>query len=78
MEYCKSKLLWVDQGCIDQYDEVEKQVAVESMDLVYGLRKFPVALLYTSIKSKEHLRPFGKAPEGTNCSDRQVHGIAFR
>jgi hypothetical protein len=55
MEYCKSGLLWVDQECINQYDEVEKEVAVQNMDLVYSLSTYPVALLHVSIKSKEHL-----------------------
>lgn len=49
MEYCENELLWVDQGCINQYDKVEKEVTVQTMDLVYSLSKFPVASLHVSI-----------------------------
>jgi len=44
---------WIDQECFDQNDEVERQAAMESMDMVYNLSDFPVALLEMTLESSE-------------------------
>src|SRR5277367_2167058 len=37
--------IWIDQLCINQYDEIEKSIAIPVMDLVYGRAKVAVAIL---------------------------------
>jgi hypothetical protein len=44
---------WIDQECFDQNDEVERQAAMDAMDLVYNRSHFPVALLETTLESVE-------------------------
>lgn len=39
---------WIDKDCINQRDESEKQIAIQSMDLMYRFSR-PVACLTTSI-----------------------------
>ncbi|KIW97349.1 uncharacterized protein Z519_02741 [Cladophialophora bantiana CBS 173.52] len=43
--YIDCPYFWVDQECIDQEDEDEKEIAIQSMDLVYSRSQHPIALL---------------------------------
>ncbi|GAB7326521.1 hypothetical protein MBLNU13_g10508t1 [Cladosporium sp. NU13] len=51
----RSPHLWVDQDCINQEDYGEKQVAMDSMDLVYSWSKFPVGLMSTILESERDI-----------------------
>jgi hypothetical protein len=53
--YLNCKRFWIDKECIDQKNSREKEVAIQSMDLVYSLSKHPVALLSISIETNEEL-----------------------
>lgn len=55
VEYRGIELFWIDQECIEQTDSEEKQAAMQSMDQVYSLSKFPVGLLSVHIESGEHM-----------------------
>ncbi|KAE8340503.1 hypothetical protein BDV24DRAFT_164236 [Aspergillus arachidicola] len=46
---------WIDQECIDQENEAEKQRVVQSMEYVYSHSAFPVALLSVRIESENQL-----------------------
>jgi hypothetical protein len=46
---------WIDQECIDQENEHEKEDAVQNMDLVYYYSKYPVALLSAKVQSDKEL-----------------------
>lgn len=43
--------IWIDQYCIDQTNEIEKRISIDSMHLVYSGSEFPVALLSTVLKT---------------------------
>lgn len=47
---------WIDQECIDQDNEAEKQRAVQSIEYVYSYSAFPVALLSVRIESEDQLK----------------------
>lgn len=47
---------WIDQECIDQDNEAEKQRAVQSIEYVYSYSAFPVALLSVQIESEDQLK----------------------
>jgi Heterokaryon incompatibility protein (HET) len=49
------KHIWIDQECINQSDDEEKQTAVQSMDLVYRNSYKPVALMSVQIDSQVKL-----------------------
>lgn len=46
---------WIDQECIDQENEAEKQRAVQSIEYVYSHSALPVALLSVRIESEDQL-----------------------
>ena len=47
---------WIDQECIDQDNEAEKQRAVQSIEYVYSYSAFPVALLSVLFESEDQLK----------------------
>ncbi|KAE8162429.1 heterokaryon incompatibility protein-domain-containing protein [Aspergillus tamarii] len=58
--YCEDRWgpvqgFWLDQECIDQEDEAEKQRAIQSIEHVYSHSAFPVALLSVRIESQDQL-----------------------
>ncbi|KAE8364275.1 heterokaryon incompatibility protein-domain-containing protein [Aspergillus caelatus] len=60
-KYCESREgpvqgFWLDQECIDQENEAEKQRAIQSIEHVYSHSAFPVALLSVQIKSQDQLK----------------------
>lgn len=47
---------WIDKLCIDQLDSsIEKQVAIDSMDLVYKYSNYTVGLLFIRIDDEAHV-----------------------
>ncbi|EXJ72410.1 uncharacterized protein A1O5_04914 [Cladophialophora psammophila CBS 110553] len=46
--YIDCPYFWLDQECIDQEDEDEQEIAIQSMHLVYSRSQHPVALLSTA------------------------------
>lgn len=46
---------WIDKECINQKDPEEKEIAMQSMDLVYSMSKHPLGLLTRPIESQAHL-----------------------
>jgi hypothetical protein len=49
---------WIDRDCIDQTDSLqntEKEMAIQSMDLVYGHSQYPLGLLFLRLDSEEQL-----------------------
>jgi hypothetical protein len=53
--HMESPHLWVDQDCIDQTDKAKKQLAMDSMDLVYSGSKYPVGLMSTVLDSERDI-----------------------
>ncbi|KAF2459180.1 heterokaryon incompatibility protein-domain-containing protein [Lineolata rhizophorae] len=54
-DYCSCTLFWIDKECIDQEDSDKKELAMQSMDLVYSKSRYPVALLSVRIETEEEL-----------------------
>jgi len=53
VEAVSCRHFWIDQECFDQNNEVERQAAMEFMDMVYNWSRFSVALLETVLESVE-------------------------
>ncbi|RFU80417.1 hypothetical protein TARUN_1806 [Trichoderma arundinaceum] len=56
MKYVSARYLWIDQHCIDQRNGEEKEVGMQTMDRVYSLSKYPVALLSEPIERESELQ----------------------
>ncbi|KAI1468923.1 heterokaryon incompatibility protein-domain-containing protein [Daldinia caldariorum] len=54
-EYVGCRNIWIDNECIDQGNEAEKEAAIQSMHLVYSLSEWPIALLTRRINTAEEL-----------------------
>ncbi|MCJ1254529.1 hypothetical protein MMC24_002344 [Lignoscripta atroalba] len=50
-----ASLIWIDQECMDQRDSEEREIGMQSMDMVYSRSSLPLGLLSVSIESQEHL-----------------------
>lgn len=57
------KLIWIDQECIFQGDREDKEMGIQSMDLVYQRASHPVALLSLPMRSQLHLSALLKAKD---------------
>ena len=55
MRYVECDNLWIDRECIDQSDSDQKEIALQSMDLVYSFGKYPLALLSVEIRTAAEL-----------------------
>lgn len=64
VDYKNCSGFWIDQECINQASVREKEVAMQSMDLVYSLSDCPVALLCVRIDSGGELRTLTELLEG--------------
>ncbi|OAP61265.1 hypothetical protein AYL99_03466 [Fonsecaea erecta] len=60
---------WIDQECINQDDENEKEIAIQSMHLVYRHSDNPVALLTTRISDPEELDLLAELLRGSFVDD---------
>lgn len=50
--------IWIDQECIDQSDPVEKEKAIQEMDMVYENSKYPIAVLEFGFQAQTELDVF--------------------
>lgn len=50
--------IWIDQECIDQTDPVEKEMAIQAMDMVYEESNYPIAVLEFSFQTQTELDVF--------------------
>ena len=50
--------VWIDQECIDQSDPVEKEMAIQEMDIVYEESNYPIAVLEFSFQTQTELDVF--------------------
>ena len=50
--------IWIDQECINQNDPVEKEMAIQEMDMVYERSKYPIAVLEFSFQTQTELDVF--------------------
>ncbi|KAH9909316.1 heterokaryon incompatibility protein-domain-containing protein [Xylariomycetidae sp. FL2044] len=53
--YEKCPNIWIDRECVEQDDDAEKEAAIQSMHLVYGRSRSPVALLTRTLDSEQEL-----------------------
>lgn len=67
--YKRSPHLWVDQDCINQENDDEKQLAINSMDLVYSWSKFAVGLMSTVLDSERDISLLYELLEGKLASE---------
>jgi hypothetical protein len=47
--------IWIDQECIEQDNAVEKELAIQSMHLVYRCSDFPLGLLTVKLVQQQHI-----------------------
>jgi hypothetical protein len=47
--------IWIDQECIEQDNPVEKELAIQSMHLVYRRSEYPLGLLTARLLHQEHI-----------------------
>ena len=58
LRYAASKglsFIWIDQECIEQDDPVEKELAIQSMHLVYRCSEYPLGLLTAKLVRQDHI-----------------------
>ena len=54
-KYYGVRLIWIDKECVPQEHCDEKEIAMQSMDLVYSFSQHPLGLLFTPIGSQKDL-----------------------
>ena len=64
--------IWIDQYCIDQADQLDKQVGIQAMDNVYQHSSHPIAILESFIETQDQLNALAKLFTG---KELQVHEI---
>ncbi|KAF2175605.1 hypothetical protein K469DRAFT_702140 [Zopfia rhizophila CBS 207.26] len=65
---------WIDKLCIDQLEgSDEKEIAIQSMDLIYKHSKLSLGLLFVRLDSKEQVERFHDLMSGT-CVREQLNG----
>jgi hypothetical protein len=47
--------IWIDQECIEQDNPVEKELAIQSMHLVYRRSEYPLGLLTARLLHQQHI-----------------------
>ncbi|KAK5077800.1 hypothetical protein LTR70_009395 [Exophiala xenobiotica] len=76
---CELPGFWIDKDCIDQQDEDEEQIAIQSMDLMYRFTDQPVAFLTMSIQTTYHARLLSKLMVDTWIwQEGSIAGIRLR
>lgn len=53
--------IWIDQECIEQDDRTDKELGIQSMDLVYSRSDFPVGLLNTQLGIQQEVDALDQA-----------------
>jgi hypothetical protein len=74
-KHFKVSRFWLDIECIDQNDPSKRQVAMDSMDLVYSCSSHPLGLLSTVLETQQEVNMlqdllFGKF---TKCLDPEAY-----
>ncbi|KDR74223.1 hypothetical protein GALMADRAFT_249965 [Galerina marginata CBS 339.88] len=64
-------LIWIDQECIEQSNQSDKEAGIQSMDLVYQRASRPVGLLDAEIKTQAHLNALVQLVEGKQFTPEQ-------
>lgn len=49
------RLIWIDQDCINQDDDIDKELGIQSMDIVYQRARFSIGLFNAEIESDEEI-----------------------
>jgi hypothetical protein len=62
--------IWIDQGCINQEDSGEKELAMQSMDLVYRNSDHPLGVLSVQITSRRELESLSSLLSGDYMQSR--------
>ncbi|KAH6724682.1 heterokaryon incompatibility protein-domain-containing protein [Leptodontidium sp. MPI-SDFR-AT-0119] len=52
--YHNIRFIWIDQVCIDQDNRTDKELGIQSMDLVFQRAMFTAGILTTSIDEPRH------------------------
>jgi hypothetical protein len=73
--YFDNKPFWIDQICINQANEGEKEVAIQAMDLVYSLSKNSVAIINRHIGTRDELYILIMLMKGTYSKDIKRKGV---
>lgn len=50
--------IWIDQECINQDDEIDKETGIQAMDIVYQESRHPIAILQYCFESQAELDVF--------------------
>jgi len=50
--YLGTKPFWIDKICINQHNKEEKEVAIQTMDLVYSLNQNSLAIINRHITTE--------------------------
>ncbi|PPJ54399.1 hypothetical protein CBER1_07763 [Cercospora berteroae] len=66
-------LIWIDQECIDQSDPQDKNVGIQSMNLVYQRASYGLAVLEATITDQRHLTALSELLENNvEMDDREM------
>lgn len=69
-------LIWIDQECINQEDPLEKEIAIQSMDLVYKNASHTVALLDTYLGTQAQVDALTMVVLGEMCGAKQINSLS--
>jgi hypothetical protein len=69
------KLFWIDQICINQANKDEKEVAIQSMDLVYSLSETSLAIINRHIGTENELHILIMLMKGRYLRDMKRRGF---
>ena len=69
----KARFIWIDQECIRQNDREDKELGIQSMDLVYSRASFPLALMDTVFDSVKHILAIKQAIARFQIYLQQLH-----
>ena len=75
--YKDISLVWIDQECVDQSNILDKEVGIQSMDLVYQRAAYSLAVLETCIVEQHHLDALGHLAENSADLDdlNELQGV---
>lgn len=72
------RLIWIDQECIDQEDEDDKESGIQAMDIVYEQAACSLAVLQACIMEQRHLDALTIVridPTGETMSDAELRDL---
>ena len=70
--------IWIDQECINQDDPIDKEQAIQAMDIVYQDSRYPIAVLESFLETQAELDVFASVvdPDSFNFNPVQVEVLA--